>query len=295
MYTGPGAIRGVFVNDALAKGAVFTIASGTNDPQQTPQVASDGTNWLVTWRDAAGHTLRGARVDTNGNVLDASPLAIAQNQTLGKVTSSFDGTDYLIAWESGGLRLARITTAGTVLDPGGVPGQQECGPALAGRLLAYSRPASGRSRVVVRLRAPAPVVEDGGVDGAPADGGVPPSDGAVPPADGGVDSSPAEAGVDGGSDGGSVSDAGSRPPTAGRDSPRRRRRPTPRLPTLEAMQSRVGTTTGGPLSGTAAASSMRTSPSPHGSDCCSLWSPRGAGGPGGAPRREGRVSERRAA
>jgi MYXO-CTERM domain-containing protein len=164
-YSGPGAIRGVFLDDGLAPAptALFTIAPIAGVPLQSPQVAFDGTNWLVTWQDADGHMLRGARVDTNAKLLDTTQLVIADSQTLGKVSASFDGTDYLVAWESGGLRAARISKSGTVLDPGGVAGPTGSSPALAGRLLAYNRPVSGRSRVLVRLRVP-PTVVDGGID-----------------------------------------------------------------------------------------------------------------------------------
>ena len=231
--------------------------------------------WISTGTCSMPHRSRSPRIRRWGR---------SRHRSTERTTSS-RGSRVASAWR-------RITTAGTILDPGGVPRPAGgAGPALAGRLLAYSRPASGRSRVVVRLRAPAPVVEDGGVDGAPADGGVPPSDGAVPPADGGVDSSPAEAGVDG---------AGRRNrqrcgERTGRNSPARTRRPTPRLPMLEAMQSPGG-------------HRHRWPPFGHGCsvvDADTTVAPwvgllfalvaAGRRRTSGAPRREGRVSERRAA
>ena len=181
-------------------------------PLQAPTAVFGGGNWLVTWQDANHHTVRGVRVDADANVLDATPFTIAtdQTQTLGKVVASFDGVDYLVAWESGGIRLARVTTGGTVLDPGGVAGPAGTSPALAGRLLAYARPVNGTSRVLVRLRSfPQPSTDggvdahgygDGGADGQVTDAGS--DDGGGSP-DAGVDSPSA----DGGSDGGMIVDA----------------------------------------------------------------------------------------
>ncbi|HEY7147808.1 MAG TPA: hypothetical protein VH420_00035, partial [Gaiellaceae bacterium] len=74
-------------------GSPFLIAADGD----APNVAFDGTNFLVTWSD---DDILGKRVDENGTVLDASPIQIstaAGNQR--DVSAAFDGTDYIVAWE----------------------------------------------------------------------------------------------------------------------------------------------------------------------------------------------------
>lgn len=58
------------------------IALGMGGGNQCqPDVAFDGQNWLVVWRHhgAGGYVVRGARVSTTGQVLDASPIVIADS------------------------------------------------------------------------------------------------------------------------------------------------------------------------------------------------------------------------
>lgn len=57
------------------------IALGVGGGNQCqPEVAFDGQNWLVVWRHyASGYVVRGARVSTAGQVLDASPIVIADS------------------------------------------------------------------------------------------------------------------------------------------------------------------------------------------------------------------------
>jgi hypothetical protein len=97
--------------------------------QEEPAVAFDGTNFLVVWQDArAGfYDIYAARVSPAGIVLDSSAIAVssvAAGQRFPAVV--FDGTDFLVVWSderNGAYDIygARVTPAGTVLDPSGIP------------------------------------------------------------------------------------------------------------------------------------------------------------------------------
>lgn len=94
----------------------------------TPAVASDGTNYLVAW-GARGYDIVGARVSPAGAVLDPDGIAIStavgfQFQVLPALV--FAGTNYLVTWRanrSGTYDIygARVSPAGGVLDPNGIP------------------------------------------------------------------------------------------------------------------------------------------------------------------------------
>jgi hypothetical protein len=90
-------------------------------------VAFDGANYLVVWQDQRGSTGRdiyGARVSPDGTVLDPGGFAISsapEHQVEPAV--AFDGTSYLVVWETrqGGLadvRGARVSPDGAVLASG---------------------------------------------------------------------------------------------------------------------------------------------------------------------------------
>jgi len=103
------------------------VASGI---QINPQVASDGTNFLVVWEDYGTHwpniDITGARVTSEGTVLDPMGIIISAASDPEELPSvSFDGTNYVVVWkrsksESGELRLSRVTQDGEVLDLDGI-------------------------------------------------------------------------------------------------------------------------------------------------------------------------------
>ncbi|MBI4953407.1 MAG: hypothetical protein HY908_15360, partial [Myxococcales bacterium] len=107
----------------------LTISAGP-DKQSTPTVAFDGTSWLVAWVDSGAgidHIL-GARVSTTGTLLDAAPLVISTatgGQSQPKVSAG--AGQWLVVWRDlrNGPTLdiygARVSSAGTVLDAGGIP------------------------------------------------------------------------------------------------------------------------------------------------------------------------------
>jgi hypothetical protein len=107
------------------------ISKGTSTGK-VPAVAFDGNNYLVVWADDRNligtNNIFGARVSSNGTVLD--PTGIAIHTSLYDQTNpavGFDGTNYLVVWQqdvtgqkSYDLYCARVSTDGTVLDPSGI-------------------------------------------------------------------------------------------------------------------------------------------------------------------------------
>ena len=99
--------------------------------QNEPRVASDGTNFFVVWADARNFTganpeadIYGARVTGNGEVIDTSGIAIST--AIGQQVDPdvhWNGTHFMVAWresETKSLWMARVTPAGTVVDPNGI-------------------------------------------------------------------------------------------------------------------------------------------------------------------------------
>jgi large repetitive protein len=116
------------------------ISTAPRDQRQ-PAVAADSTDYLVTWNDGRSglDDIYGARVSAAGVVLDPSGIAIstAPNEQL-KPAVAFDGANYLVAWgdaRSGEYRVfaARVSRAGSVLDPSGITisGSGGANPAIA--------------------------------------------------------------------------------------------------------------------------------------------------------------------
>jgi hypothetical protein len=102
--------------------------SGRRSSQLTPAVGFGGTTFLVAWTDQrAGTATYGARVSSDGVVLDPSGISISTNGGIWPAIA-FYGTNYLIAWstpEAGGYKrdifAARVSASGIVLDPDALP------------------------------------------------------------------------------------------------------------------------------------------------------------------------------
>jgi len=118
-----GADAGEFLLD---REVVYTTAASN---QRVPAVTSDGTNSLIVWSDArSGLTdIYGARFTPDGTVLDPAGIVIstaANGQTSPAVV--WDGANYLAVWadqrgDTSDVYAARVTPAGIVLDPAGIP------------------------------------------------------------------------------------------------------------------------------------------------------------------------------
>ncbi|HYI00274.1 hypothetical protein [Hyalangium sp.] len=99
--------------------------------QNAPDVASDGTDYLVVWRQDAGGNrgdIYGARVTSGGVVQDTSGIAIATNTVehyTPRVAASQTG--YFVVWAeyqsstAFDVHGARVSTAGLVLDSPSIP------------------------------------------------------------------------------------------------------------------------------------------------------------------------------
>ena len=103
----------------------FPISTQPN-LQDFSAVAFDGTNYLVSWTSGGFPThIYAARVAPSGTVLDPDGIAVSTasgSQSLPDV--AFDGENYLVVWEdqrnqASDIYGARVTPAGTVLDPSG--------------------------------------------------------------------------------------------------------------------------------------------------------------------------------
>ena len=109
--------------------AGIAISAGTCS-ERFPAVTSDGSNWLVVWRDGRNsayyYDIFCARVSEAGIVLDPGGIAICTvDNEQNNPAVSFDSVYYMAVWEDrrsgGSYRIygARIDQSGIVLDPQG--------------------------------------------------------------------------------------------------------------------------------------------------------------------------------
>lgn len=134
--------------------------------RNAPRVASNGTDFLVVWSDVRGFSqeIRAARVDREGNVLDASTVIAGRGR--GPVVAS-DGANYVVAYTCsdlyfGGVCVSRVDAAtGRPVSTARI--ENAMSPSIAsngdGYLIAYQ--ASETAIDAVRVRG------DGTLDGAP--------------------------------------------------------------------------------------------------------------------------------
>lgn len=117
----------VSATGAVLEGSGLAITTGGG---WTPAVASNGSDFLVVWSDFHGRQfpsqppvfhVHGARVSASGALLDAAALTLAQDEaSLSSPAVAFDGANYLVVWEQGGIRAARVSVTGALLDASGV-------------------------------------------------------------------------------------------------------------------------------------------------------------------------------
>lgn len=102
------------------------VIGGSGANVFAPQVATDGTHFLVVWSDQRNgleNDIWGVRVGSDGTLLDPAGIEIASGPGVqSNPTVVFDGTSYVVAWEdfkvAGGneadIDVARVSTAGAV-------------------------------------------------------------------------------------------------------------------------------------------------------------------------------------
>ncbi|QSQ27043.1 hypothetical protein JY651_19925 [Pyxidicoccus parkwayensis] len=105
------------------------VLSTAANGQWTPEVASNGTGYLVVWvghRPSDGSAaIFGVRVSAAGDVLDVSGLEISPPGLALYPSVASNGTDYLVVWEDvsqldSRIMGARVTGGGAVLDARGL-------------------------------------------------------------------------------------------------------------------------------------------------------------------------------
>jgi len=95
-----------------------------------PVVSSDGTNFLIVWSQFNLNTnlnqIQAALISPAGQILNEFRLVAGPGEQ-SLPTVSFDGTNYLVAWQDtrnssdGDIYGTRVKSDGTVLDPTGIP------------------------------------------------------------------------------------------------------------------------------------------------------------------------------
>ncbi len=106
-----------------------------------PSVAGGDNGFFVVWQDDQWGVVFGTRVSISGVVLDTTPVPISPPGHSGRAPKVAWGGDavngtYLVTWAgNGGAWVARISSAGVVLDPNGISlspsGGYDYGPAVA--------------------------------------------------------------------------------------------------------------------------------------------------------------------
>jgi len=133
-------IYGVQVSGAgIATDLIGEAISTSVNLEDTPAVASNGTNSLVVWVDSRNYpptaqVIFGARVTSDGLITDPNGFAITTNHGVVTVLNpavACNGSDYLVAWEDYRNALdpnqqvdifgARVSNGGVVLDTNGIP------------------------------------------------------------------------------------------------------------------------------------------------------------------------------
>jgi len=139
-----------------------------------PSIASNGTDYLVSWSSSSattGRDIRARRVTAAGTLPDAQPIEVSTApHSQQDVEVAAVGADYVAVWTDGRnwdgvtgnernynqIRAARITSVGIVLDPDGValtPSTGHDGSSIAASpsnlLVTFRAPSSGASAAVV--------------------------------------------------------------------------------------------------------------------------------------------------
>ena len=131
--TGTWVVRGQRLTPALAPiGGVFKINLYAPTEPERPAIGTDGSSFLVAWSEErydGWSQLFGSRVSHAGAVLDPGgiPITGASGYTLFDPSVIWDGSSYFVtyniqkAFGDDDIYVTRVSSAGTVLDPNGIP------------------------------------------------------------------------------------------------------------------------------------------------------------------------------
>jgi MYXO-CTERM domain-containing protein len=121
---------------ALQSASEFPLSSlGTSVNsaiQDTPAIAFDGLNYLLVWQDGRNAFwqggIYGTRIDASGKSLDSGGIEISPHSGEQYTPAlAFDGFNYVVVWRDtrsdneGDIYGARLSPAGQLLDPAGIP------------------------------------------------------------------------------------------------------------------------------------------------------------------------------
>jgi hypothetical protein len=126
-------ITDIFGTRVSADGVALDVPNPLVSPgpstQRTPDVASNGTDFLVVWADFRSESswdVYATRLSAAGAILDPDGIAVSTRAAAQEhPVAASNGTDFLVAWSDyrdhpdGDLVGARIGAAGQVLDPDG--------------------------------------------------------------------------------------------------------------------------------------------------------------------------------
>jgi hypothetical protein len=101
----------------------INISPVTLQYTEAPRVTFDGQNYFVFWSDGYTKIFYLTRVDLDGNVLDPTPIQVANITSQGLYRNVCSGiTNSFVVWAHlDDIYGARIDTSGNVLDPDGFP------------------------------------------------------------------------------------------------------------------------------------------------------------------------------
>ena len=182
----PAASRDIYAARVSEAGVVLDpvgipISKAAGD-QRAPAVAFDGSSFVVVWQDdrspSTGPDVYGARVSAAGLLLDPGgiPISAAPGVQL-EAAITGTGSGSLVVWTEGGaasdIRGARVSSAGTVLDPGGLTVSAGTGAQLdpaaafggAGSLVVWEdhRSGSGADLYAARVSSAGAVLDPAGI------------------------------------------------------------------------------------------------------------------------------------
>ncbi|MFO0615883.1 MAG: MYXO-CTERM sorting domain-containing protein [Polyangiaceae bacterium] len=96
-----------------------TLISDSANAQHRPFFIAGPSQTLLTWVDArlGGYGIYAQRYDTQGNALDVTPFLIANTTSVGSVTGTSDGVNYLVSYGDGMTagRSRLVSTSGQLL------------------------------------------------------------------------------------------------------------------------------------------------------------------------------------